>query len=691
MPANVLKTMPVYINQLKRILACWRPPSLAAGALTLRHRVLLLWWLTAGASLVTLATAHGQNLAALEQQAVQAAVAQVAPSVVAIQTLGGQEKVGQLLVGTGPTTGLIVSADGYIISSKFNFRQQPASILVRLPHGPRVAAKVVAHDHARMLTLLKVDAERPLPVPIPAPQESWQVGQWAIAVGRTAAEGGLHMSAGIVSALKRLQGRVLQTDAKISPNNYGGPLINIHGQVLGILVPMSPQSEETVAGVEWYDSGIGFAVPLSDINRKLDLLKSSQDLHRGLLGIGLQKGDPYTSPAKISAVKPRSPAQAAKLETGDQIAAVDGQPIATQTQLQLALGHRYAGETVTLDILRNDQRLTRQVKLADHIDATEHGFLGILPSRSLQDGNTPGVAVRYVYPNSPASLAGIQPGDQILTIGDQPIGSPSEAVATMGSFFPGDKVAISIKQPETSRSLDLIASKLPTDIPPALPLAHDPLESAKKPNPLPVGIQEIRIPEFKNRANVYIPSSYDPRLAYGLVIWLHGPHGNPGNQTLQQWQPWCDQHDLIIVAPESAKAGQWNLAEIEYLRKVLDHATAAYQIDPLRVVAYGYQSGGAMAYLLSWKDRERIRAVAAIDAPTPSLGKVPENAPLQRLAVLTTEAQQSRFKTRITRGIKALQTARYPVTVLSLGEKPRRLNAMELEQLVRWIDTLDRF
>ena len=65
------------------------------------------------------------DLEGLEETAMQAAVATVAPTVVKIETIGGLERVGQVLVGTGPTTGLVVSDDGYIVSSAFNFIQQP--------------------------------------------------------------------------------------------------------------------------------------------------------------------------------------------------------------------------------------------------------------------------------------------------------------------------------------------------------------------------------------------------------------------------------------------------------------------------------------------------------------------------------------------------------------------------------------
>src|SRR5688500_13901848 len=127
----------------------------------------------------------GQALQELEEQAVLAAVSKAAPAAVKIETVGGLERVGEVLVNTGPTTGLVVSADGYIVSSAFNFIQQPSSILVTLPGGGRAAAKIVARDHARMLVLLKVTSDSKLQVPAAVPRGEIAVGQWAIAVGRT--------------------------------------------------------------------------------------------------------------------------------------------------------------------------------------------------------------------------------------------------------------------------------------------------------------------------------------------------------------------------------------------------------------------------------------------------------------------------------------------------------------------------
>src|SRR5205085_214740 len=97
--------------------------------------------------------------------AIRAAVERIAPTVVKIETIGGLERVGKVLVSTGPTTGLVVDPEGYIISSSFNFIQRPSSILVTLPSGARAPAQIVARDHSRMLVLLKVSTTETLAMP----------------------------------------------------------------------------------------------------------------------------------------------------------------------------------------------------------------------------------------------------------------------------------------------------------------------------------------------------------------------------------------------------------------------------------------------------------------------------------------------------------------------------------------------
>ncbi len=163
----------------------------------------------------------------------------------------------------------------------------------------------------------------------------------------------VNVSVGILSALDRVWGRAIQTDAKISPNNYGGPLVDVQGRVLGVLVPLSPEAQDELAGAEWYDSGIGFAVPLEDILQRLDTLRSGQNLKPGILGISLKSSDLYTNKTEIGAVQFKSPAADAGLKVSDTIVEINGVAIERPLQLKHALGPLYAGDTVRLVAMRD--------------------------------------------------------------------------------------------------------------------------------------------------------------------------------------------------------------------------------------------------------------------------------------------------------------------------------------------------
>jgi len=651
----------------------------------LKHNLRLLAVLACSCASVLTAQ---DDLAEQEELAIRAAAERVAPSVVKIETVGGLERVGKVLATTGPTTGLVVAEDGYVISSAFNFIQQPSSILVTLPGGARAAATIVARDHSRMLVLLKVNTNQKLTVPEFAPRSEMTVGQWAIAVGRVFDQAGPNLSVGVLSATNRIWSTAIQTDAKISPANYGGPLIDVRGRVLGVLVPLSPQRQGgEVAGAEWYDSGIGFAVPLETVLNRLPTMQRGEDQHPGLLGISLKPGDPYSLAAELAAAQAGSPAYKAGLRSGDTIVELDGVQIERQSQLKHALGPRYAGEQVKIIYTRGKEPVERReaaIELAAKLIPYEHPFLGILPRREAS-----GIVVRYVYPGSPAAAAGIQPGDRITAVDGAEVATAAEVRTAVANLEPKAMTKLRIERNVETLTLELAPGKLPTDIPAELPPALG--EPLPPPEEKPAtGLVEIKIPEETNECVAYVPDNYHPLVPHGVVVVLSAPGPVDRDKLVQRWKAVCVERQLIVLAPMSAAADKWQATETAFIRKTLDDVAAHYNIDPTRIAAYGYQTGGAVAWLFGSQNLDRVRAIAAIDALPPPRTSLPDNDPINRLAIFLGHAEKSPAAAGLKSLAEHLQSAKFPVTRKSLGEKPRELSDDELAELGRWIDTLDR-
>ena len=671
----------------------------------------------------TQAQTSDDSLAAQEQAAIRAAVDRVAASVVQIRTIGGLDTIDGSLRADGPTSGLIISPDGYILSSAFNFVEEPASILVTFASGRQAPATLLATDHSRMLVLLKVQEAVDLPVAEVAPAGELRVGQWAIAVGRTFRADRPNVAVGIVSALNRMFGKALQTDAAVSTANYGGPLVDIHGRVMGILVPMAPQSTSEVAGVEWYDSGIGFAVPLDAIEDAIERMKRGEDQHAGTLGIGLGGASPHESPAKLVAVRPDSPAGRAGLGKDDRIIEIDGRAIKTQTHLRFALGPRYGGEEVRVVALRGDERIERSIKLAGELAPFRHAFLGILPVRVAaspkdepkddQDeadetaaaeesgqeetandkdnaDKAAAVEVRMVYAESPAAAAGIQAGDRIVQINESKIASIAEAIAALNNAAPEMKVDVHVERGEQTLKLAAVAARLPTTVPTELPTASP--EDAGAAGAKPGESLELKLPEFENECRIYVPASPANARPLGVLVWLHAPGASQPEETIKDWQAICDRDGLLLVVPTAADPDRWERTELEYLRRLLERIVMQYTVDPRRIVAYGQGGGGAMAYYLSLSSRDVVRGVATSAAPVPRHIKAPPNEPSQRLAILSAmpngnAATEAQAKERL----RKFAEAGYPVTTMSLADSSGALGQSERQELARWIDTLDRF
>lgn len=336
------------------------------------------------------------------QQQFRKLVEKIRPSLVRIDTVGGTqpgsvirfddkgkpipksvetpfvEQIGSsFVVADGPTTGLIYSSDGYIIAGSFNFIREPALISVTLHDGRRVAADLIARDHVRKLALLKIDAHD-LITPEWAYLHDVSIGQWAIALGMGFGGDEPSVTIGIVSAMNRMQGNAIQTDAKLSPVNYGGPLCDIYGRVIGISVPMAQRPGE-LAGVEMYDSGVGFAVPFYLVKEIVDEMMTGRSFYRGWLGIQINRKS--SDGLLITRVADPSPIREAGVRPGDVITSAEGRLIKHFGNLVQTLYMIPAGETVHLCLERRNEDTDEITSFSLDVKLARNTELGYLPEQ----------------------------------------------------------------------------------------------------------------------------------------------------------------------------------------------------------------------------------------------------------------------------------------------------------------------
>lgn len=307
----------------------------------------------------------------LTSKAFRAAADEVRPAMVTIESFGGvstvQGRIGGIRAqGEGNTTGVMISPDGYILTSTFNFIQQPPVISVITSDGKRRIAKLLGRDDTRKITLLKIDDVSDMPVARVAPLKEVEIGQWVVSLGVGYGDTQPALSVGILSATNRIGGKAIQTDANISPANYGGPLVDIEGRVLGICVPMNPQSQAVGAGVEWYDSGIGFAVPLDGADEIIERLKKGENIRPGFVGV-VAIANPRGKGLFIERVVQNSPAGDEGLLRGDVILEVNGQAVDEMLTFKSILNRFESGLEIDLKVKQADKQEPTEMslKLAD--------------------------------------------------------------------------------------------------------------------------------------------------------------------------------------------------------------------------------------------------------------------------------------------------------------------------------------
>jgi 2-alkenal reductase len=244
-------------------------------------------------------------------------------------------------------------------------------LVVIYAQGGRAPARLVGTAPDFDLAVLKVDGLVPA-VAAWGDSSELPLGAHVLAIGSALGEYQNTVTGGILSGFNRELGSLrglLQTDAAINSGNSGGPLVNLAGQIIGINTAVVRGS-----GFSGGAEGLGFAIPSNVAEKVVQRLIETGDAHPSFLGIQYQELNPQlaierqlsiTQGALLQEVVAGSPAVQAGLQTGDVIVAINGQSLDERHPLVSLLVEYVAGETITLDILRNGQTFQTELTLGE--------------------------------------------------------------------------------------------------------------------------------------------------------------------------------------------------------------------------------------------------------------------------------------------------------------------------------------
>jgi serine protease Do len=372
----------------------------------------------------------------------------------------GRTQLPQQELRRGVGSGVIISPDGYIVTN--NHVVAGATQIKVTLHDRRVlTGKVVGTDKLTDIAVVKVDA-RDLPFMSWGNSDTLQPGQTVLAFGSPFGVLQFSVTRGIVSATNRsamgadarTPGGLIQTDAAVNPGNSGGPLVNVHGELVGI--------NQMIATNSGQFAGASFAIPASTAHAIAAEIIKTGAVHHGYMGITMNDVTPENAQyfnlkdaagAIVAQVTPGSPAASAGLKNGDVIVKLNGNMIANGSELQLKIAQLTPGTDVSLGILRNGTPQSINLHLgeyskdgqvvASNADGTgtqsNGGKLGLamsdLTPEIRQQANIPdsvkGAAIAQVRPGSPADDAGLQPGDVILEVNRKPTPSANDVVSSI--------------------------------------------------------------------------------------------------------------------------------------------------------------------------------------------------------------------------------------------------------------------
>jgi putative serine protease PepD len=293
----------------------------------------------------------------IDRSSLASIAAAVQPSVVSINT------------GSGEGSGVVLTADGYILTNNHVVESaRSGSLRVIFSDGKTATAKVVGTDPKTDLAVVKADDVSGLAPATLGDSESIQIGDTVLAVGNPLGLQG-SVTAGIISAKDRtiqagsqqtgassLSG-LLQTDAPINPGNSGGALVNTNGEVVGIntAIATNGQSDGNI--------GVGFAIPSNSAKQVAEQLKKGEKVSHPFLGVRV--ADAENGGATVARVESGSPAADAGLQQGDVVTKFGDKAIGGADDLVSAVQSAKVGDQLTVTYTRNGDENTATVTLGE--------------------------------------------------------------------------------------------------------------------------------------------------------------------------------------------------------------------------------------------------------------------------------------------------------------------------------------
>ena len=376
----------------------------------------------------------------------------------------------------GQGSGVVYNKKGFIVTNKHVIKNA-GEIVIRLYDGSEYKAEIVGTDKRSDIAVLRIDAEDLTPAKF-GNSDSLELGEIVLAIGNPVGLGQT-VTSGIISAKGTSNLQItgfedfVQTDATINPDSYGGPLINMDGEVVGI----STLPPEQTAGY----FGISLAIPINVVNKTTEDFIKHGKITRGWLGVTaqpvtreLQKalGLKNDLGALVSDIEPGSSASNAGVKSGDVIIKYNGKKIKDILHLRSLVKGTEINKELEITVLRDGQELTLNTVILEakksetrskndlfrKLGLVVQNLTGKL-SINLGYKDEKGVIITDVQQGSSASKAGLTTGDLIVEIQHKPVKSIDELYQSILKIQNEEDILMFIKRSGKSSKFIILKQK----------------------------------------------------------------------------------------------------------------------------------------------------------------------------------------------------------------------------------------